>query len=93
MCKKGEVYRLAKPREKLETDASGTDDLVKYLNRNGCFPVYDRTEATYFPLGENMFDALLEELEKAEKFIFLEFFIIDEGYMWGSLMQFIAPLM
>ena len=74
-------------REKLEADTSGTDDLVKYLNRSGCFPVYDRTEATYFPLGENMFDALLTELEKAEKFIFMEFFIIDEGYMWGSILK------
>ncbi|MBQ9065246.1 MAG: cardiolipin synthase [Blautia sp.] len=74
-------------RETLEADTSGTDDLVKYLNRSGCFPVYDRTEATYFPLGEDMFEALLPELEKAEKFIFMEFFIIDEGYMWGSILK------
>ncbi len=74
-------------REKLSEDASGTDDLVKYLNRSGCFPVYDRTEATYFPFGEDMFAALMKELEKAEKFIFLEFFIIDEGYMWGSILK------
>ena len=74
-------------KEKLARDGSGTDDLVKYLNRSGCFPVYDKTETTYFPLGEDMFAALLQELSKAEKFIFLEFFIIDEGYMWGSILK------
>ena len=84
---------LAQPEgvpEKLAEDASGTDDLVKYLNRSGCFPVYDRTEATYFPLGEDMFTALLKELEKAEKFIFMEFFIIEEGYMWGSILKLLV---
>ena len=76
--------------EKLETDVSGTDDLVKYLNRSGCFPVYDKTEVTYFPLGEDMFAAMLEELAKAEKFIFMEYFIIDEGYMWGRILQLLV---
>ncbi len=73
--------------EKLADDTSGTDDLVKYLNRSGCFPVYDKTQVTYFPQGEDKFAAMLEELEKAEKFIFLEYFIIDEGYMWGSILK------
>ena len=73
--------------EKLSDDTSGTDDLVKYLNRSGCFPVFDKTQVTYFPLGEDKFAAMLEELKKAEKFIFLEYFIIDEGYMWGEILK------
>ena len=73
--------------EKLADDTSGTDDLVKYLNRSGCFPAFDKTQVTYFPLGEDKFPAMLEELQKAEKFIFLEYFIIDEGYMWGSILK------
>ena len=73
--------------EKLAGDASGTDDLDAYLNRSGCFPVFDDTEVTYFPLGEDKFAAMLEELKKAEKFIFMEYFIIDEGFMWGSILQ------
>lgn len=43
-----------------------------------------------FPQGEDKFAALLEELQKAEKFIFLEYFIIDEGYMWGSILKILA---
>ena len=38
--------------EKLAGSRSGTDDLVRYLNRSGCFPAYDRTEVSYFPLGK-----------------------------------------
>ena len=76
--------------EKLEHDGSGVDDLCRYLNRSGCFPLFDRTEARYFPIGETMFEAMLEELEKAEKFIFLEFFIIQEGYMWGRILDILT---
>ena len=71
----------------IEHDGSGTDDLSKYLDHTGCFPVYDKTEVTYFPLGEKKFEAMLRELEKAEKYIFMEYFIIEEGYMWGRILD------
>ena len=74
----------------VERDGSGTDDLCRYLNRSGCFPLYDKTAVTYFPLGEDKFKAMLEELEKAEKFIFMEYFIIEEGYMWGRILDILT---
>ena len=49
--------------EKLEHDGSGVDDLCRYLNRSGIFPLYEHTAVRYFPLGEDMFEAMLEELE------------------------------
>lgn len=73
--------------KELSKDSAGTDDLVRYLNRSGCFSAHENTEVTYFPLGEDKFAALMEELKKAEKFIFLEYFIIEEGYMWGSILK------
>ena len=73
--------------EKLAATRSGTDDLVTYLNNSGCFPAFDQTEITYFPLGEDKFAALLAELKKAKSFIFMEYFIIDEGYMWGEILK------
>ena len=76
--------------EKLSADGSGTDDLVRYLNRSGCFPAYNRTKVTYFPLGENKFEAMIEEISKAERFIFMEYFIISEGYMWGRILKLLA---
>ena len=66
--------------KEIEHDRSGVDDLCTYLNRSGHFPLYDRTGVTYFPTGEDKFRAMLEELEKAEKFIFMEYFIVEEGY-------------
>ena len=74
----------------LERDPYGTEDLHRYINRSGCFPIYDDTDVTYFPLGEDKFAALIPELEKAEKFIYMEYFIIDEGYMWGRILDVLA---
>ena len=65
---------------------SGTDDLCRYVNRSGCFPIYKNTEVTYFPSGEDKYEALLYELQKAKRFIFLEYFILGEGLMWGSIL-------
>ena len=76
--------------EAVQHDGTGTDDLCRYLNRSGCFPLYDHSAVTYFPLGEYKFEAMLEELEKAEKFIFMEYFIIEEGYMWGRILDILT---
>ena len=73
--------------DQLRKEDSCTDDLVRYLNRSGCFPAFAKTETTYFPSGKEKFEALLEELAKAEKYIFMEYFIIEEGYMWGSILK------
>lgn len=43
--------------------------------------LYQNTQITYFDVGEKMFDSILSDLKKAEKFIFLEFFIIEEGVL------------
>ena len=74
----------------LSGDYYGTDDLCRYLNRSGTFPIYHGTRVTYFPLGEDKFRAMLGELEKAERFIFMEYFIVEEGYMWGSILSILA---
>jgi len=52
-----------------------------YLQEYAGFPVYGNTRQVYFPSGESFFYNMLEELEKAQKYIFLEFFIIKEGHM------------
>ena len=75
---------------KAELVKSGTDDLCRYLCRTGSFPIFENTQVQYFPLGEDKFAAMLEELKKAEHFIFMEYFIVDEGYMWGSILKILA---
>lgn len=74
----------------LEEENPGAASLARYVGRTGCQPVYQNTEVTYFPLGQDKWERLLTELEQAEKFIFLEYFIIDEGVMWGRILEILA---
>ena len=77
--------------EALEEADPGAASLARYLHgRGGGFPVYQNTEVTYFPGGEAKFAELLRQLEKAERYIFLEYFIIDEGLMWGRILEVLA---
>lgn len=71
----------------LRRQDSGVEALSTYLNYTGCFPVYSNTAVTYFPLGEDKFEALLRELDKAQSFIFMEYFIVEEGYMFGEILK------
>lgn len=64
-----------------------TAGLASYVHKHGNFPVYQNTRVKYFPLGEDKFEAMLVELEKAEKFIFMEYFILKEGYMWEKILE------
>ncbi len=51
------------------------------------YPVYQNTDATYYPVGEENFQAILEALRQAEHYIFLEYFIVQEGVMWNSILE------
>jgi len=58
-----------------------------YLERATVAPAFVRTQTRYFKLGDEMFPRLLDELRKAEKFIFMEYFIIAPGVMWDSILE------
>ena len=49
--------------------------------------LFVNTRTTYFPLGEDMLEAMLPDLLMAEHFIFMEYFIIEEGNFWGSILE------
>ncbi len=49
--------------------------------------VHGGTKTEYFPSGEAFFERLLGDLERAEKYIFLEYFIIERGKMWNSILE------
>ena len=77
--------------QRLEADSPGAASLARYLRgRGGGFPVYGNTAVTYFNGGEAKFAELLRQLESAEHYIFLEYFIIDEGLMWGRILEVLA---
>lgn len=54
---------------------------IRYLQFAG-YPIYNDTQIEYFSPGEEFFPVLLAELKKAEHYIFMEYFIIQEGVMW-----------
>ncbi len=76
-------------------DSSDADELLQYneiaakqagfICRNGNHRIYSATQVRYFSCGEELLPIMLEELEKAQRFIFMEYFIVDNGYMWDSI--------
>ncbi|MFG6364581.1 phospholipase D-like domain-containing protein, partial [Schaedlerella sp.] len=73
--------------EDLRSSKPANANLAHYMNRSLHFPVYRNTKATYFSCGEEKFPALIEQMKQAKRFIFLEYFIVAEGYMWGSILK------
>ena len=71
----------------LTEDAPDQANLARYVLSCGEFPVYRNICAEFFPLGEIQFEAMLRELEKAERFIYMEYFIISEGYMLDAVSE------
>ncbi len=60
---------------------------VEYLQNYAGFPIYENTQTKYLSPGEVKFEYLVEELRKAEKYIFLEYFIVQEGKMWNTILD------
>ena len=89
--RRGWLPQSQKAVEQLKALEPGAASLAKYLyGRGGGFPVYQNTAMTYFPGGEAKFEELLRQLETAEEYIFVEYFIIDEGLMWGKILEVLA---
>ena len=63
--------------------------LTEYLRRQD-LPLFANTEMTYFPTGEEHLEDLLARLEKAQKFIFLEYYIASKGQIWDRICKVLA---
>lgn len=72
-----------------EIDDGNLDAIIQsnYLSQYGEGALFQNTTSKYFPLGDSAFKAMLEELEKAEKYIFMEYFIVEEGKMWNAILD------
>lgn len=73
--------------ERIREREPGLYNLARYAAVANGYPAYENTAVTYFPTGEAKFEELLRQLEKAKRFIFLEYFIIEEGYMWAKVLD------
>ena len=87
------IVKTDKESKKYLTQDENIKDLykdnsrIKYISDYAGFPVTTNNEADYYPLGEEAFKVMLEELKKAEKFIFFEYFIVNHGEMWNSILE------
>ncbi|MCI9163182.1 MAG: cardiolipin synthase [Lachnospiraceae bacterium] len=75
---------------RLSQESKREAHLAGYMGRYGGYPVYSNTYVEYFPLGDELFPRLLEELEKAERYIFMEYFIVEDGKFWDKILEILA---
>lgn len=80
-------YQSSKPLEEIKEEEKQIYGQAKYIYDNVNSPVYKNTEATYYSVGEDMFADMIKDLKNAKKFIFLEYFIIEKGKMWDTILE------
>lgn len=91
---------IVKEEKKAVTFLNQDDDVLEDLKsecidyyqdfmflKNSNFPIYYNNNFDYYSPGEKGFPVLLSELKKAKKYIFMEYFIIEEGIMFNSILD------
>ncbi len=59
----------------------------EYIYKSSGLRTYENTKVKFLNTGENFYKEIIEELEKAKKYIFMEYFIIERGEMWNSILE------
>lgn len=72
---------------KLEIENAQAKNQAKMLCNIAEAHLFTNTKQTYYPSGEQYFKSLTIDLEKATKFIYLEYFIIEEGKFWNTILE------
>ncbi len=68
----------------------GSTRMVPYMNKHAGACVRKNSGVVYYKIGEDMEAAMLEAIEKAEKYVFLEFFIIKPGLFWDTMRELLV---
>ncbi len=76
--------------DELENLDKNVANQSKYILNASSFPVYKNTVTRYLSPGEVMFEKLKEELIQANQYIFMEFFILEEGLMWSGILDILV---
>ena len=78
-------------RARLDAEMRRWSDVSEaLLTSNDAALVYENTKTEYFPVGEAFRDRLIADLERAEKYIFMEYFIIKKGEFWNEILEVLA---
>lgn len=73
--------------EQLQKENPTASSQAKMLCNISESHLFSNTKQTYFYLGEEMHKSMLADLQNAKKFIFMEYFIIEEGAFWNSILE------
>ena len=85
--RQGYLYDDSAQIAKLQDENPIVASQAKMLCSIGETHLFTDTKQEYFPLGEDMHQRLLQDLDTAEKFIYMEYFIIEEGKFWNSILD------
>ncbi|MDR2532901.1 MAG: phosphatidylserine/phosphatidylglycerophosphate/cardiolipin synthase family protein [Oscillospiraceae bacterium] len=61
--------------------------LARYIEKTTGTPPASYKDAEYFAQGEDFYNRFLEELACAERYIFIEFFLVERGKMWDKILS------
>ncbi len=84
--KKYSEYLVQDEKIKEEVCDKCLDNIEYIINRTNHF-VSTNNQITYYKFGELFYPELLKELKKAKRFIFMEYFIINDGTMWDGILN------
>ncbi|MFR4173000.1 MAG: PLDc N-terminal domain-containing protein, partial [Lachnospiraceae bacterium] len=76
-----------KIQEKLQQKIPKAGNISSYIHRNAAYPVYQNTDVTYFDEAAKGLEAQLQDLAKAEQFIFMEYHAIEDAEAWHRIQQ------
>ncbi len=74
----------------VEAESPRLAQTFRYVEKKTGFSTRPCADTAYYPLGEDLFAQMLSDLETAEKFIFAEYFIVENGKMWDSMVEIMA---
>lgn len=80
----------ATPMQQLEAKDPALSRKAKYISAISGFPLCQRTRVTYYPLGDDWYPEMLATLESAKRFILMEFFILDPGEVWDTVLDILV---
>lgn len=73
--------------QELQEQSAGEKGIADYLYHADNYPVYAGCKMKYYPIGEAKFADMIEQLKRAEYFIFMEYFIVAKSYMWNTILE------
>ena len=73
--------------QELQEQSAGEKGIADYLYHADNYPVYAGCKMKYYPIGEAKFADMIEQLKRAEHFIFMEYFIVTKSYMWNTILE------